>query len=56
MLITAAEPILNPVWVLIVTGEKPSVTALAGGALIILAVISSTLIGMHREESSKRLI
>jgi drug/metabolite transporter (DMT)-like permease len=50
MLTTVAEPLLNPVWVLLVTGEKPSLTALAGGAVILSAVLFSTLIGMRRAE------
>jgi len=44
------EPILNPVWVLLKTGEKPSLSALAGGAVIIFAVVASSLIGIKREE------
>ena len=50
MLIAAAEPILNPVWVMAITGEKPSVTAVLGGAIIIMAVVASSLIGRRREE------
>jgi len=49
MLTAIIDPIFNPVWVLLVTGEKPSVSALAGGALIIMAVVASSLIGMRRE-------
>jgi DME family drug/metabolite transporter len=33
------EPILNPVWVFLVIGERPSNWALLGGAIIIAAVI-----------------
>jgi drug/metabolite transporter (DMT)-like permease len=43
MLIASIEPILNPVWVLLVTGEKPGANAMAGGAIIICAVIVSSL-------------
>jgi len=49
MLTATAEPILNPVWVLLITGEKPSLGALSGGAVILLAVISSALVGLRRE-------
>ncbi len=38
------EPVLNPVWVFLVLGEKPSRWALLGGAIIILAVISHMLL------------
>ena len=43
MLTASIEPILNPVWVLLVTGESPSVAALFGGAGIIAAVLVSTV-------------
>jgi drug/metabolite transporter (DMT)-like permease len=43
MLTAAIEPVLNPVWVFLVTGEKPSATALLGGAVIIAAVMVSTV-------------
>lgn len=38
-LMSAMEPVLNPVWVALVTGEVPSNFALAGGAVIITAVV-----------------
>jgi len=50
MLTTVAEPLLNPVWVLLLVGEKPSAAALLGGAIIISAVVGSSLIGMRRTE------
>jgi len=37
------EPVLNPVWVFLVIGERPSNWALLGGAIIIVAVISHML-------------
>jgi drug/metabolite transporter (DMT)-like permease len=43
------EPVLNPVWVLAVTGEKPSAHALAGGGIIIAAIAASSVIGKRRE-------
>ncbi|MDR0496239.1 MAG: DMT family transporter [Treponema sp.] len=49
MLTATAEPILNPVWVFAITGEKPALTALAGGAIILTAVLSSSFIGMRRD-------
>jgi drug/metabolite transporter (DMT)-like permease len=38
------EPVLNPVWVFLVLGERPSRWALLGGAIIILAVIIHMLL------------
>jgi drug/metabolite transporter (DMT)-like permease len=43
MLTAAIEPILNPIWVLLVIGEKPAIVALFGGAIIIAAVLISTV-------------
>jgi drug/metabolite transporter (DMT)-like permease len=48
MLIAMIEPVLNPVWVLLVTGEKPTPSALVGGAIIVTAVLVSSLIGGRR--------
>ena len=32
------EPVLNPIWVLLATGETPSLMAAIGGGVIICAV------------------
>jgi drug/metabolite transporter (DMT)-like permease len=37
------EPVLNPLWVFLLIGERPSGWALAGGAIIISAVVTHTL-------------
>ena len=50
MLIAAIEPILNPFWVFVFIGEKPSLTALVGGAIIIITVLASSIIGWRRNE------
>jgi drug/metabolite transporter (DMT)-like permease len=38
------EPVLNPVWVFFVLGERPSRWALVGGAIIIIAVVVHMLL------------
>jgi len=38
-LITALEPVLNPIWVAIFTDERPGRFALAGGAVIFVTVV-----------------
>jgi drug/metabolite transporter (DMT)-like permease len=38
VLIPVVEPILNPVWVLLALGERPSGLSLAGGAIVLAAV------------------
>jgi drug/metabolite transporter (DMT)-like permease len=37
MLIPIIEPVLNPVWVLLVQGEKPAAQAVLGGAIVLIA-------------------
>jgi drug/metabolite transporter (DMT)-like permease len=43
------EPVLNPVWVFLFIGERPSSWALLGGAIIILAVVAHTLRNTRRK-------
>jgi drug/metabolite transporter (DMT)-like permease len=47
-LIGVIEPVFNPVWVFLATGEAPGPGALAGGGIIIAAVIVSTLVSIRR--------
>lgn len=42
------EPVLNPVWVFLVLGERPSGWALVGGCIIISAVVMHTIRGRLR--------
>ncbi|MDQ1707515.1 MAG: hypothetical protein QOJ88_726 [Pyrinomonadaceae bacterium] len=42
------EPVLNPIWVFLVLGERPSQWALLGGAIIITAVVCHTLLEARR--------
>jgi drug/metabolite transporter (DMT)-like permease len=47
------EPVLNPIWVFLVLGEKPSGWALLGGAIIICAVVSHMLLDARGTRSKK---
>ncbi|MFN2491484.1 MAG: DMT family transporter [Pyrinomonadaceae bacterium] len=38
------EPVLNPVWVFLVLGERPSFWALVGGSIIVVAVVCHMLL------------
>ncbi|HEV8134890.1 MAG TPA: DMT family transporter [Pyrinomonadaceae bacterium] len=49
------EPLLNPVWVFLVLGEKPSKWALVGGAIIITAVIVHMLVDARQKRMSDML-
>ena len=48
------EPVLNPVWVFIFLGERPSRWALLGGTIIILAVLSHTIWGAKKTMKAER--
>ena len=48
VLITLIEPVLNPLWVVLLMGETPSVTALIGGSVIIGAVTARQIIEARR--------
>ncbi|CAN5785911.1 DMT family transporter [soil metagenome] len=47
------EPVLNPIWVFLVLGERPSKWALIGGAIIISAVLVHTTL---KAKEGRRLI
>jgi drug/metabolite transporter (DMT)-like permease len=49
ILIAVIEPVMNPVWVFLATREAPSSRAMAGGALIVAAVVVSTLVSVRRD-------
>jgi len=53
-LITALEPVLNPVWVALATGELPGVFAAAGGAVIVLTVVAYNISVERSARSSTR--
>ena len=38
VLVTAIEPILNPVWVFLILGERPGGWSLAGGAVVLVSI------------------
>lgn len=47
------EPVLNPVWVFLFIGERPSLWALLGGAVIIAAVVLHTLYGAKARSAAR---
>jgi len=48
MLIAILEPVLNPVWVLLATGEKPGAAVIVGGTIILLSVVFSSIVSRKR--------
>jgi drug/metabolite transporter (DMT)-like permease len=55
MLTAIIEPVLNPLWVLLITRERPSLSALIGGSVIIAAVAVSSLIAKKRERPERSI-
>ena len=47
-LLATIEPVLSPVWVVLATGERPSPLAMAGGAIIVLAVAAQGITAPRR--------
>lgn len=42
------EPVLNPIWVFVILGERPSQWALVGGAIIVVALVCHLLVEARR--------
>jgi drug/metabolite transporter (DMT)-like permease len=51
-LISMLEPVLNPIWVLIGFAERPGRWAIAGGAIVIAAVLVRTLLPQTQRAST----
>ncbi len=49
VLIPIIEPILNPIWVVIFTGEVPGTMAIIGGVIVIGAVVAKSLTGDKKQ-------
>jgi drug/metabolite transporter (DMT)-like permease len=52
VLVTALEPILNPLWVFLGLGERPAPWSLAGGAVVLLAVTLWSVLKARDERGS----
>jgi drug/metabolite transporter (DMT)-like permease len=50
------EPMLNPVWVFLFLGERPSKWAVVGGCVIIAAVVAHTAALARRKSSKTRMV
>ncbi|HWT02265.1 MAG TPA: EamA family transporter [Pyrinomonadaceae bacterium] len=46
------EPVLNPVWVYLFLGERPSTWAITGGSIIITAVVAHAVLGARRRRGT----
>jgi drug/metabolite transporter (DMT)-like permease len=54
ILISVVEPILNPVWVLLVMGEAPGPWALLGGFVVLVSVTIRYVVGQYHISMSLR--
>ncbi|MGQ9647196.1 MAG: DMT family transporter [Thermodesulfobacteriota bacterium] len=52
ILIPGAEPILNPIWVFIILGERPGRWALVGGLIVLIVVTLRSLIAIQRRDDA----
>jgi drug/metabolite transporter (DMT)-like permease len=50
-LVPTLEPVLNPVWVALATGETPGKRALLGGGFVLVSVLTQALAGRRRERN-----
>ncbi len=52
ILIPGVEPILNPIWVFLMLGERPGKWALIGGLIVLVSVTLRSLIAIRRRDGS----
>lgn len=50
VLIPVIEPILNPIWVVLMVGERPSILALIGGLIVLGAVVGRGVLSSQLEK------
>lgn len=55
VLITVIEPLLNPFWVFVVVGEKPTVLSLLGGLVVLIGVIGRNVAFVKYTAKLKRV-
>lgn len=54
ILIAVIEPLCNPIWVFFATGEIPGIRSIGGGAIILAAVLASSIVSVRRPEKAIR--
>jgi drug/metabolite transporter (DMT)-like permease len=53
VIVAGIEPVLNPLWVFLATGEAPRGKTLAGGCVIIAAVLASSIVTARRDAAKR---
>lgn len=54
ILIPMIEPVLNPIWVFIGAGEKPGLSTVAGGVVIIATVVFKSVCALKHSKQNER--
>lgn len=54
-LIAALEPLLNPIWVMIATGERPGAYAVIGGSIVLATVVAYNILSVRRSRMEAEL-
>lgn len=54
ILIPIIEPLLNPIWVFLFTGESPGIYGIIGGAIVIASIITRSLYEERKNMLSKK--
>jgi drug/metabolite transporter (DMT)-like permease len=53
LLISTLEPILNPIWVMLIYGEVPGTFAFIGAVIVIVSVLTYNIIDMKKSASEQ---
>ncbi|GAB5562499.1 MAG: DMT family transporter [Synoicihabitans sp.] len=48
VLVPVIEPLLNPIWVLIALGERPTPLAMLGGVIVLVAITARSLVSLRQ--------
>lgn len=54
-LLALSETILAPIWVWVFVGEVPTATSLAGGLIVVTAIVSQALVNLQRARAQRRM-
>jgi len=54
ILIAGLEPVFNPLWVFLFIGERPGLNALAGGFVILVSVVVTSIVSTKRDQKIRQ--
>jgi len=53
VLLPIIDPVMNPVWVFLIIGEKPGLASITGAAIILISVTTRVLLEIKNEDPGK---